>query len=173
MEINELLADAFGRTRQSVSRVTEGLDAAALSYRPDPESNSIAWLVWHASRIQDDHVADLAGRDQVWIADGWAERFDLPLDPRDTGYGHTAEQVGAVHVDGPELLVGYHDAVAARTSEFLQTVDSGELDRVVDDRWEPSVTAGVRLVSVLDDGLKHLGQAAYVRGLLERHRARV
>lgn len=167
METSEVLSDAFERIREGVRDVTEGLDAAVLAHRPDPEANSIAWLVWHSTRVQDDHVSQLAGRGQAWIAEGWADRFHLPLDPGDTGYGHTPGQVAAVQVDGPDLLVGYHEAVTRRTLEYVATVDADELDRIVDDRWHPPVSAGVRLVSVIADGLQHLGQASYVRGLVE------
>lgn len=171
MKTNDVLTDAFERGRDGVRRAVEGLDAAGLGWRPDPDANSIAWLVWHATRVHDDHVADIAGRDQAWIADGWADRFDLPFDPADTGFGHSSEQVGAVRPDGPGILVGYHDAVAERTFDYLATIDAAELDRVVDDNWDPPVTAGVRLVSVINDQTKHLGQADYVRGMLERRRS--
>ncbi len=168
METSEVLADAFERIREGMGRVTEGLDGEALAYRPDPDANSIAWLVWHATRVQDDHVSEIAGRDQAWMSDGWADRFNLPFDVTDTGYGHTSGQVGAVHPDGPELLVGYHEAVVARTHEYLGTLDAAELDRIIDDRWDPPVSVGVRLVSVINDQMQHLGQAAYVRGILKR-----
>lgn len=168
MQGGEVLADAIGRIRQAVHRVLDGLDAEALAHRPDPEANSIAWLVWHLTRVEDDHVAEIAGRDQAWTEDGWAARFDLPFDPEDTGYGHDADQVAAVRPDGPDLLKGYHDVVADRTLAFLDSVEAADLDRIVDRRWDPPVTAGVRLVSVLGDAFQHVGQAAYVRGLYER-----
>lgn len=172
METSEVLSDAFGRMREGVRRVTDGLDAVSLAYRPDPDANSIAWLVWHSTRVQDDHVSQIAGREQAWIIEGWADRFDLSLEPMDTGYGHTSEQVAAVDVDGPGLLVAYHEAVAQRTLEYLGTIDAAELDRIVDDRLDPPVSVGVRLVSVTADQLQHLGQAGYVRGLLERLQSR-
>lgn len=168
METGEILAEAFGRAATGVRRLTDGLDADALAYRPDPDANSIGWLVWHLTRVHDDHVSEIAGRDQAWSAEGWAQRFDLPLDLGDIGYGHTSEQVGSVRPDGPELLVGYHDAVLRRTREYLATIDAPELDRIIDDRWDPPVSVGVRLVSVIEDQLQHVGQAAYVRGLFER-----
>ncbi|MDQ3610814.1 MAG: DinB family protein [Actinomycetota bacterium] len=168
MEISELLSDAFERMREGVSHVTDGLDAAALAYRPDPDANSIAWLVWHSTRVQDDHVSQIAGRGQAWITDGWVDRFGLPLEPTDTGYDHTSEQVGAVDVDGPDLLVAYHEAVAQRTLGYLDSIDAAELDRIVDDSLDPPVSVGVRLVSVITDQLQHLGQAGYARGMLER-----
>jgi hypothetical protein len=79
----ELLVDAVGR----IHRVVDGLTPEQLAFRLDPESNSIAWLVWHLTRIQDDHVAGVAGAEQVWTSQGWVERFGLPFDPRDTGMG--------------------------------------------------------------------------------------
>jgi hypothetical protein len=122
--------------------------------------------VWHLTRIQDDHVADVAGTEQVWTSAGWADRFGLPFEPADTGYGHGAEQVAAVRVPSADLLTGYHDAVHERTVAYARTLVDADLDRVVDHRWDPPVTLGARLVSVLADDLQHAGQAAYVRGLL-------
>jgi hypothetical protein len=171
METREVLADAFERIRGETRRVSAGLDAEDLAYRPDPEANSVAWLLWHASRVQDDHVAEIAGREQAWTAEGWVGRFGLPFDPSDIGYGHTAEQVGVVRPDGPALLVGYQEVVADRTLAYLETIDADELDRIIDERWDPPVSVGVRLVSLISDALQHLGQAGYVRGLRERAQA--
>nr|WP_240044536.1 DUF664 domain-containing protein [Nocardioides albidus] len=143
----------------------DGADDALLAHRPGPDANPIGWLVWHLTRVQDDHVAAVAGTGQVWTDDGYAERFALPLDDGDIGYGHTSEQVGLVRVSaGP--LMDYYRATHARTLEYLATVTPDDLDRVVDTRWDPPVTLGVRLVSVVDDCAQHAGQAAYVKGLL-------
>ncbi len=165
----ELLADGFDRIHGLVHSVVEGLDTEQLAARIDPAANTIGWLVWHLTRIQDDHVAGVAGTEQVWTADGWTERFGLPFDPADHGYGHDAEQVGLVRVAG-ELLTGYHDAVHRRTLDFVRTVTDADLPRVVDAAWDPPVTLSVRLVSVLSDGLQHAGQAAFVKGLFARRR---
>ncbi len=118
--------------------------------------------------MQDDHVAEVAGRPQVWEEGDWASRFGLPAGAMDTGYGYTAEQVRAVRPESAQALVAYYDAVAGRTDEFVRELKDDDLDRVVDQRWDPPVTLGVRLVSVADDDLEHVGQAAYLRGLLER-----
>lgn len=172
MQTSELLLDAYGRIRQIVRRATDGLDAEGLAYRPDPEANSIAWLIWHLTRIQDDHVSELAGREQTWFDGPWAERLGLAPATADTGFGHTSEQVAAVRPDGPEPLVGYHEAVADRTVEYLSSITADDLDRIIDRSWDPPVTVGVRLVSVIGDNMQHVGQASYVRGLLERSRQR-
>ena len=163
----ELLVDAFGRIREVVHRVVDGLTPEELAFRVDPEANSIAWLVWHLTRIQDDHVADVARAEQAWTAQGWAERFGLPFDPRATGYGHRPADVAAVRVPA-ELLVGYHDAVHQQTTGYVGRLVDADLGRVVDRSWDPPVTLGVRLVSVVADDLQHAGQAAFVRGVLQR-----
>lgn len=161
----DLLNDAFGRIRELVHHVVDGLSEDQLAHRLAAEGNSIAWLVWHLTRIQDDHVAHVAGTDQVWPK--WADRFDLPFDLRATGYGHDSAAVAAVRVPG-ELLTGYHDDAYERTVEYVGRVTDADLARVVDKRWDPPVTLGVRLMSVVSDDLQHAGQAAFVRGLLPR-----
>lgn len=160
-----LLRDSFGRVAALVGDLTSDLPVEVSTYRPDPGANPPGWLVWHLARVQDDHVAGLAGVEQAWA--GWRDRFDLPFTPYETGYGQSAEEVGAVRVAG-DLLAGYHADVHALTTAYLDGLAPGELDRVVDQRWDPPVTAGVRLVSVLADTLQHLGQTAYVVGLAQR-----
>jgi hypothetical protein len=167
MTTNDLLADAFERVRDAVHPAANGLSREELAFRPDPESNSIAWLVWHLTRIQDDHVAGLHGGEQVWKAGGWAKRFDLPLDDADTGYGHGPEDVAAVVADA-QMLLGYFEDVHQRTQRYVAGLSEADLGRVVDRDWDPPVTVGVRLVSVIADDLQHAGQAAYVRGILQR-----
>lgn len=162
-----LLLDSFGRIREVVHDTVEGLTEEELTARVDPDANTVAWLVWHLTRVQDDHLADAFDTDQLWTSDGWADRFALPFPKHATGYGMTSAQVGAVRAPA-ELLLGYHDAVHARTEELVRTVTNADLERIVDTRWDPPVTLGVRLVSVIADDLQHAGQAAYVRGVVER-----
>lgn len=168
MKATEVITDGFGRIQELVHEVVDGLPARSLNARVDPAANSITWLVWHLTRIQDDHVADASELEQVWGSQGWADRFALPLPAASTGYGHTAHQAGTVRVDSGDLLLGYYDAVHEQTTRFVRGLAAADLDRVVDERWDPPVTLGVRLVSVLGDDWQHAGQAAFVRGLLER-----
>ena len=164
----ELLVDAFERIRDDVHGAVGGLAPEQLAVRLDPDANSIAWLVWHLTRIQDDHVAAAAHVEQVWTSAGWIERFALPFEPWATGYAHSSADVAAVTVDSGDLLLEYHDAVHAQTIRFVQGITDADLDRVVDDSWDPPVTLGVRLVSVINDNDQHAGQAAFVRGVLQR-----
>lgn len=172
MNALDVLVDAFGRVASDVHRALDGLGPDELALRLDPDANPISWLVWHLTRVQDDHVADLAGTAQVYTADGWAERFALPLDDAGIGFGHSRADVDAVRVDSVELLLGYYDAVHDRTVTYLRTLTDDDLDAVVDDAWDPPVTCGVRLISVVDDDIQHAGQAAYVAGLARRRGGR-
>lgn len=168
MDVAALLTDAFSRIEEEVHGAVGGLSEEQLAHRVDADANSIGWLVWHLSRVQDDHVAGVAGTEQVWTAQGWAERFDLPFPTGSIGYGHTSADVARVRVASPDLLTGYYDAVAARTMEYIAGLTEDDLDRVVDEAWDPPVTLGVRLVSVIDDCAQHGGQAGFVRGIVLR-----
>jgi uncharacterized damage-inducible protein DinB len=163
-----VLTDSFSRIGEEVHAAVDGLSAEQLAYRVDPEANSIGWLVWHLTRVQDDHLAGVAGIEQVWTEQGWAKRFGLPFPAHSIGYGHTSDEVAAVRVESPDLLTGYYDAVAACTADYVGALTDADLDRVVDEAWDPPVTLGVRLVSVIDDCTQHAGQAAFVRGLVLR-----
>jgi hypothetical protein len=168
VDVAPLLLELYGRIPPLARSAVEGLDAAALARAPGTEANTIGWLIWHLTRVEDSHVAELLEADQLWATGDWAGRCGLDPDPSNTGYGHTPEEVAAVRPDGPEVLLDYLDSAHARTCSYLEGLDPGELDRIVDRNWEPPVTLGVRLVSIADDCLQHIGQAAYVRGLLER-----
>lgn len=163
--VRELLRDAFTRLIEHVDDLTAGLTEEVSRYRPTPQANSIAWLIWHSARCQDLQLCDIAGVEQVWTSEGWVDRFGLDLPADDIGYGHTPEDVAKVHAPA-ELLAGYYRAVHKVTLAYITTVTPEELRRIVDTRWKPPVTASARLVSIIDDCAQHLGQAAYVRGII-------
>lgn len=167
MDAKDVLIDAYGRIQEEVHAAVDGLSPDDLNARPAPDANSVAWLVWHLTRVQDDHVAGAGGFDQVWLSEDWEKRFGLGLEPGDIGYGHSSAQVARVRVESGDLLLGYYDAVHAQSLTFLRGLAASDFERVVDERWDPPVTLGVRLVSVLADDLQHVGQAAYLRGLLQ------
>jgi DinB family protein len=166
MDVADLLLETYGRIPPLARTAVEGADLDTLTTSPAPGANTVAWLVWHLTRVQDHHVADLLDADQLWTTDGWAARFGLDPDPANTGFGHSPDEVASVRPDSPAVLLEYLDAVQARTTEMLTELEPDDLDRIVDQRWDPPVTLGVRLVSIADDCAQHAGQAAYVRGLL-------
>ncbi len=162
----EVLHEAFGRLPELVRGAVEGLSPEQLRRAPAQGANTVGWLVWHLTRVQDSHLAELVDGEQVYLTGDWAPRFGLAPDPADTGYGHTAAQVAAVAPESWQVLAGYYDAVHARTTAYLAGLSDADLGKVVDENWDPPVTLGVRLVSVYDDDTQHVGQAAYARGLL-------
>jgi hypothetical protein len=166
MDVAALLLELYGRIPLLARAAVEDADLDLLTEPPRDGANPVAWLIWHLARVQDHHVSDLLEADQLWVTGDWAGRFGLTADPANTGYGHGPEQVSAVRPEEPEVLLGYLDAVAGRTEALLRGLTPEALDRVVDRSWDPPVTMGVRLVSVADDCLQHVGQAAYARGLL-------
>ena len=166
MESKELLFDAYSHIRRIVHQAADGLTQEQLAYRPDEGSNSIAWLVWHLTRIQDSHLSAVTQLEEAWLTEGWSDRFGLP-GTSSIGYGDGPEQVAAIQPDG-DLLLGYHDRVSGKVLDYLPGVDATELDRIVDTNYDPHVKAGVRLVSVISDNLQHAGQARYLRGMIER-----
>lgn len=171
MELNELLAELFERITEHVHDAVEGLDIDALIIPPAPGANPIGWLVWHLTRVQDHHIAEILEQEQVWASGGWARRFGVAADPDNTGYGHSEEDVLTIRPQSAEVLIEYYETVAARTHGLLQRTTPKDLDRIVDDNWDPPVTLGVRLVSIADDDIQHAGQASYARGILERQSA--
>jgi uncharacterized damage-inducible protein DinB len=166
VDVAALLTDLFGRVPPLAREVVEDLDLDQLTRSPKRGANTIAWLVWHIARVQDHYFAEYLGEEQLWVTGDWAARFGLSPDPANSGYGHTAKQVAAVRPQAPEVLTAYLDAVHERALRYVGGLRARDLDRIVDRSWDPPVTLGVRLVSVADDALQHVGQAAYVRGLL-------
>jgi hypothetical protein len=168
MTSSQLLTDGYTRINELVARAMKNATSAELAFRPEPGANSIAWLVWHLTRVQDSHLAEIHGEDQRWVSEGWAERFGLPLAVSSTGFGHTSEEVALLGSTPRVLLEAYHNDVHDHTLHFLGGIADPDLDRVVDTRRDPPVTLGVRLISVLSDNLQHAGQAVFVRGISDR-----
>ena len=166
MEVAELYLELYGRIPPLAKSAVDDLDVDVLCTRPEAGANTIAWLIWHLARVQDHHISELMSAEQVWQQHGWAERFGLRPDPSNTGYGHAIDDVLAVHPESADALLDYLGAVDDRTRTYLAGVTASDLDPIVDEAWDPPVTLGVRLVSVADDCLQHVGQANYVRGLL-------
>ncbi len=168
METSAVLVDAYQRIRELVHQATLDLDGPPLTYRPDDGANSIAWLVWHLTRIQDDHISEIDGSEQIWLHSPWAGQLGLLADASNLGQGDGPEQVASINPSSPDALIGYHDQVMDHSISFIRSIDASELDRIIDRSYTPPVSVGVRLVSVLSDNLQHAGQARYLRGILDR-----
>lgn len=167
MTWRELIVDGYGRLPELMSEALAGLVIADLDRQPHPDCNSIGWTAWHLTRVQDSQIADLMGVEQLWLKDGWHEKFGRPADPEDTGYGHTPEQVRAFRSPSVKVQLDYLHTVTKRTQRYLASLSPSALDRKLDEPWfKPLPTVGVRIVSILADCHQHAGQASYIRGLL-------
>jgi len=166
VDAKDVFLEAFGRLPGLVRAAVRGLTPLQLRQAPVPGANTVGWLVWHLTRVQDSHLAELLDAEQVYLTGDWAARFGRKADPSDTGYGHSAANVRAVRPESARALIDYYTAVHERTAAYVAGLTAADFDRVVDEAWDPPVTLGVRLVSVINDDDQHVGQAAYVRGLL-------
>ena len=163
----ELLIDSFRRVPPIIAIAIKDLSSAQLTYQPAPGTNTIAWLAWHTARGQDVQIASLADTEQIWTASGWHSRFALPFEPDEMGYGMSEEEVTRV-IATEALLAGYLTAVTEASIAYLGQLSAEDLDQVIDPNWNPPVTRGARLVSIINDCLQHAGQASYARGILDR-----
>jgi hypothetical protein len=170
VDATALLDDALSRIPEVVRGAIEDLDDDALRWRPAPDANPLGWLVFHLTRGQDAQIAPLLDEEQLWTRDGWSERFEIPDGANDHGYGWDRAEVDALVVPSAAVLCDHLDAVSARCRELVAGLSAADLDRVIDDRYDPPVTVGARLVSVVDDAAQHAGQVGYVRGLLDARR---
>lgn len=169
--VNQVIVGLLENVARQIKRATDDATDEQLYYRPSADANHIAWLAWHLSRWQDYITAAISGDRQVWVAQGWAQRFALPPDlPNEaTGWGDSSEQVAAFRVDRG-VLFGYIEAATQaavkRVDEFTpeqleQPVLWGTPETPVDTRpaWQA-------LMSVCGDSLQHAGQINYIRGLV-------
>jgi len=168
MDWQGLITDGYGRVLQVLEKVLDGLTPDDLNEQSHPDCNSMGWLTWHLTRVQDDHIADLMGEEQPWTKDGRHTRFNRTPDRKDIGFSHSSEDVAAFKSPGVETLLEYHRAVLERSKRYISNLSMADLDRELNEPWyQPLPTVGVRLISVMSDCLQHVGQVSYVRGLLK------
>ena len=168
MDTKDFALEALNRIHGVLQRVLSDLGSEDLHRLPHPESNSIAWLVWHLTRVQDVSVSGLAELEQAWVSEGWHATFGMEADPEQDGFGHTPEDVASFRAPSAQALLDYHESVLARSTTFVSGLAPEDFDRELNQpQFQPLPTVGVRLVSVLSDNLQHAGQAGYLRGLFQ------
>jgi len=167
MKWQDLIIEAYGRVLQALEKTLEGFSPDDLNQQPDSNCNSMGWLIWHLTRGQDSMIAGLAQKEQLWVSNGWYQKFNRSSDPKDTGFGHSPEDVAAFKSPDVETLLGYHREVLEQTKNYLTKLPETDLDREISG---PFPTLGARLVAILSDNLQHAGQVAYLQGLLKGKR---
>lgn len=139
MEWQQLIKDGYGRVLEVLERALDGLEPDDLNQQPHPACNSMGWITWHLTRVQDHHFADLIGAEQLWVSRRCHARFDRPADPADTGFGHTPEDLAAFKSPDVETLLGYHRAVLERSKQYISTLSPPDLDRELNEPDRPNV----------------------------------
>jgi len=166
MRATTLLHNAAARPAEAAERLRASLSPRVLNEHVGGHDNSAAWLLWHTGRELDVQTADLAGTAEVWSADGYAERTGIGAAGDGIGLGHSPEEARAIRSDHGEALVDYIADATEALLEYISGLSEADLDQIIDESWDPPVTRGVRLVSMIDDAAQHVGQAAYVVGAL-------
>ena len=162
MIATDILIDGFTRVYDSLHRMLPDLSEAELAQEPHP---SMGWLAWRLSRVIDNNASRLAGKEQLWVAAGWGERFGMTPSSYDFGRSaaHSREQVHTFRASA-ELLLAYHEAVYARMKTYLSALSPEELARQIDiERYQPPPTVAVRLISVLENAMNNQGQISYLK----------
>lgn len=165
MELAEFITGIFMRISQVLETALDGLTEDEINQQPNPECNSIGWMVWHLTRVQDRFIAMLSNNEQVYIAGKWYEKFNRGADPQDIGYGHSSEDLANFKAPDTKTLLDYHYDTLEKTKQYTNRISPGELDRVIDNSRAPTVA--LRLTAFISDNLQHAGQVAYLRGWLK------
>ena len=107
-----------------------GLDDAQVRARPHG-LNSVVWLVWHATRVEDAAVNRfVADRPQVLTEEGWLDRLGAAR--RDVGSGMASLEVDALSADiDTAALRGYARAVADRTRSVAGSLAPAAWEEIV------------------------------------------
>ena len=164
IDLNEFGIAFFEGAHRTVLQAIDGLSDEQLYQQPSSDTNSVGWLAWHMSRWKDQFSARAVDEEQVWISQGWPEKFGV--EPERTGQGDSLEQVAAFR-PARDVLLAYVEAAQQATVERIA--------RVSPERWaEDSMYVAGReprplwrsLVGTVSDAGQHTGQIAYLRGLI-------
>ena len=148
-----------------LKKAVNGLTPAELRWQPTLASNPIAWIVWHMARVEDRWVNRvLSGGVELWISEGWHKKFGMTEEAH--GYGETMEQVRAM----PDLamfeLLAYFDAVRKSTLAHLERMTPEQLGATYPHSRLKGITGAWILGHILVEESQHLGQVAFIRGVI-------
>ena len=173
MQLKDFAEQTFEEIGVRLNRALEGLTFEELNWRPRPEANSIAFIVWHVSRVEDGWFQHFVqDTTQVWLAERWHERFGLP--EGSSGFGYSVEQLAEFPALREEDLRGYFDAVRKSTLACLKEMTETDLDRVPGRSPFPDSASSSRFAEftvarmfrqLIGEEYQHLGHVNYIRGL--------
>ena len=170
MTWQEMIMDIFDRIAAQLAQVLEDLTPKQLNQQPGRGANTIGWLIWHLTRSHDRNMSELMGLEQLWISEGWYSRFNRKPDPAETGYRHTTKEMAAFKAPDSLTIMEYHRAVLERIKDYIANyLEESILEQEMYSPTFDSVSPTYRVITgIINDALQHVGQAAYVRGLITK-----
>lgn len=163
MEAKEIIKLSLERSEEFLTSALKDLSQQEFAWSPGPESNSMAFIMWHQARVEDFFVNRvIRGQVELYEAQGFRDRLGTP--PKDTGNSYTVEKLRAWQAPPMETLVAYHQAVRQATLDLLETVTPQKLDEVPKPDRSPE-SVGIMLMRVITEAAHHVGQMSYLRGM--------
>ena len=150
---------------EGLKKAVDGLTPTELRWQPTLTSNNISWIVWHMARVEDRWVNQVLRKDvEVWIRDGWYEKFGMAEEVH--GYGETENQVRAMPDVAMSDILAYFNSVRQSTLTHLAQMTPADLEA----RYSHPRRSGIRgdwiLGHILVEEGQHLGQVGYIRGMI-------
>jgi len=166
MSGNRTTLSALERNWQMVISAVSDLDEATMAVRPNEDSNSVSWLIWHMARVADRFIHfRLLDKPQIWTVDAWYERFNMPADSNDIGMGWTNEQAAAWQAPPKDALMEYFDKANTAAASYVSSLSDADLAREIPFPGVADTMPVDEALSILVwDNIVHGGQVAYLRG---------
>ncbi len=162
MEAKELILRSLEQSQRFLTRALDGLTQEEVAWSPNAECNSIAFILWHMTRVEDLFVNRVIQREkELYEAEGWQEKLGTPV----KAYGYTLEELKAWPVPKLEVLRAYANSVREKTLSFLQSVTPEKLSEEVIRPNRPPDSVGASLGHMSTEIALHVGQIAYLRGV--------
>ena len=133
-----------------------------LHFVPEQGSHSIAWCLWHTSRVEDLIISRVTGQEPVW-SEEWAARTGLPFDG--FGTGMSDDDARDVRVGDMAALAGYQDAVIERTTQFLANATDEDLEREIPARNGSESVGEAISLHMMGHFNGHRGEINTLRGM--------
>jgi len=162
VNLNLFIVDRLDAAYRWIEQLSEDVTDEQFFHQPTSDTNSIAWLVWHLSRWRDRVSALVAGETQVWISEGWAQRFGMAEER--TGLGDTPEQVSSFRVPRDQVL-GYAASAHRAIVERVLKIPPEQFDQEVESAYGDRRPVWRLMAGVIGDSTEHVGQINYLRGI--------
>lgn len=174
MDTNPFIKQTLDHFESRLDQTLRGLTNEELAWRPNAEANSIAFVIWHTTRVEDRFMQKMVREtEEVWTGGGWYSR--LGLDEGDTGVDFSVDRLASFPALSVENLRDYLDAVRAETNAYLDAAAPAGFDLVPDrnpfpevpgaDEYFEGCTIARMFLILIGEHFQHLGHAAYIRGL--------